>query len=207
LEFMNVHWLPFLAVAVVACVVPGPDFAVIMRASVVRRRAGLAAMAGTQSGLCVHLLAATAGLSLILARSAIALTAIQLAGAAYLIYLGVRILLDARRPSPDAARSDAAGPGTSYRQGLVTNLTNPKAILFFASILPQFISHSAPLAPQILILGVIDIAMGTLILLAVISAASRLARILSRPRARQRWDRLTGSVMLGLGIFLAISRA
>jgi threonine/homoserine/homoserine lactone efflux protein len=203
---MSVHWLPFLGVAVLACVIPGPDFAVIMRASVLRRRAGLAAMAGTQSGLCVHMLAATAGLSLILARSAIALTAIQLAGAAYLIYLGIRILINARRPGPDPARTGIARPGASYRQGLLTNLTNPKAILFFASILPQFVSHDAPLAPQILMLGVIDIAIGTLILLAVISAASRLAQILSRPRARQRWDRLTGSVMLGLGIFLAVSR-
>lgn len=177
-----------------------------MRTSVLRRRAGLAAMAGTQSGLCVHMLAATAGLSLILARSAIALTAIQLAGAAYLIYLGIRILINARRPGPDPARTGIARPGASYRQGMLTNLTNPKAILFFASILPQFVSHDAPLAPQILMLGVIDIAIGTLILLAVISAASRLAQILSRPRARQRWDRLTGSVMLGLGIFLAVSR-
>jgi threonine/homoserine/homoserine lactone efflux protein len=203
---MSVHWLPFLGVAVLACVIPGPDFAVIMRTSVLRRRAGLAAMAGTQSGLCVHMLAATAGLSLILARSAIALTAIQLAGAAYLIYLGIRILINARGPGPDPARTGIARPGASYRQGMLTNLTNPKAILFFASILPQFVSHDAPLAPQILMLGVIDIAIGTLILLAVISAASRLAQILSRPRARQRWDRLTGSVMLGLGIFLAVSR-
>jgi threonine/homoserine/homoserine lactone efflux protein len=204
---MSIHWLPFLGVAVLACVIPGPDFAVIMRASVLRRRAGLAAMAGTQSGLCLHMAAAAIGLSLILARSAVALTVIQLAGAAYLVYLGTRILLGARRPAPELDRAGAAAPAASYRQGLLTNVTNPKAILFFASVLPQFVSHSAPVAPQILLLGVIDIAIGTMILLGVVGAASRLARVLSRPRARQRWDRVTGSVMIGLGIFLAASRA
>jgi threonine/homoserine/homoserine lactone efflux protein len=153
------------------------------------------------------MLAATAGLSLVLARSAIALTAIQLAGAAYLMYLGIRILVSARHPGPDPAQAEAAAPGASYRQGLLANLINPKAILFFVSVLPQFVSRDAALAPQILVLGIIDIAIGTLIWLAVVSAASRLAGVLSRPRARQRWDRLTGSVMLGLGIFLAISRA
>lgn len=203
---MNPHWGPFLGVVVLAYVIPGPDFAVIVRATTNGRRSGALAALGAQAGLTVHMLAAAAGLSLLLARSPIALTIIQLAGAAYLIYLGVRAIVASRQKATDLASDQTQPSGRSwFTQGLLTNLLNPKAILFFISILPQFVNPDASLPPQILALGAVDVLIGILIWAALIAAASRLTAALHQPRRRRFWDRTTGSIFIAIGVTLALT--
>jgi len=205
---VNPHWAPFLGVVVLAYVIPGPDFAVIVRAATSGRRSGALAALGAQAGLSVHMLAATAGLSLLLARSPIALTVIQLAGAAYLIYLGVRAIVASRRSTTDPATNPKDTSGRSwFAQGILTNLLNPKAVLFFVSILPQFVNRDAPLPPQILALGAVDILIGIVVWAALIAATSRFTATLHQPKKRRLWDRATGSIFIAIGITLALTHA
>jgi threonine/homoserine/homoserine lactone efflux protein len=195
-----VSWLPFLAVVVVAYVVPGPDLAVILRAAAVGRRCALRAALGAQTGLCAHMLLAAGGLSLVLARSPGVLAAIRLAGAAYLVYLGVRAILAAGRAAPDDGRE---GPTRSwFAQGLVTNLLNPKAVLFFASILPQFVDPAAAPAPQVLALGVADVLAGVAVWAVWIALTGGLAAALADRRRRRVWDRATGGAFVAVGVAL-----
>lgn len=146
---MSAHWAPFVAVVVLTYVVPGPDFAVIVRASSNSRRSGALTALGSQAGLSVHMLAAAAGLSLLLARSPVALTVIQLAGAAYLVYLGIRAIVTSRPRNGSTPTTSSAGSSgrTWFAQGFLTNLFNPKAVLFFVSILPQFVNRNVSLPP------------------------------------------------------------
>jgi threonine/homoserine/homoserine lactone efflux protein len=206
---MHIDWPAFLAVVLLAYVVPGPDFAVIVRASAEGARHGLAAAAGAQTGLFAHMAAAVCGLSVLLAGSPAALRAIQLTGAAYLAYLGARALWASRRVGgtgeTDPHHTPAA-PRRWYTQGLATNLTNPKAILFFASILPQFVDADGDPAAQVLLLGVVDVAIGLAVWAAWVGVASRLARALRRPRVRRRWERATGTTFIGLAVLLAARR-
>lgn len=201
--------VPFLGVVVLAYVIPGPDFAVIVRATTSSHRSGALAALGAQAGLSVHMLAPAAGLSLLLARSPLALTVIQLAGAAYLVYLGVRAIAASRRDNANDTATEEAGPsGRSwFTQGLLTILLNPKAILFFVSILPQFVNQDTSLPPQILALGAADVLVGVFVWTALIAATSRLTAALHRPGRRRRWDRATGSIFIAIGVTLALTHA
>lgn len=197
---MNAAWLPFLVVVVVAYAVPGPDLAVILRAAAVDRRCAVRAAAGAQTGLCVHMLLAAAGLSLLLARAPGVLTAMRFAGAAYLVYLGVRAILAAGRAAPGDGRQGSTR--SWFVQGLVTNLLNPKAVLFFASILPQFVDPAAALAPQILALGVVDVLVGVALWAVWIVLTGGLAAALADRRRRRLWDRATGGAFVAVGVAL-----
>jgi threonine/homoserine/homoserine lactone efflux protein len=217
---MAINWPAFLAVVFLAYVIPGPDFLVVVRAGTTGLRRGLTAGAGAQTGLVVHMLAAACGVSLLLARSPSALRVIQLAGAAYLTHLGVRALLSTRRATRTDDQDDQddqddgdpsalprpGRPGHWYRQGLTTNLLNPKAVLFFVSVLPQFLDSNTSTAVQVLVLGVLDIAIGLAIWAVLAAVASHLAGVLARPRARRAWDRATGATFVGLGAILAGTR-
>jgi threonine/homoserine/homoserine lactone efflux protein len=176
---MSIDFVGFLAVVLLAYVVPGPDFLVVVRAAAWRASLGRAAALGAQTGLCVHMWAAALGLSVIAARSAYAFTLIKLAGAAYLMYLGVRTLLNARknaaepgRPAEHAKdafhghgsrgeRAASEGHRNSLLQGLLTNAFDPKAALFFLSVLPQFIHQGDDsLAEQVFLLGTLAVVIG-----------------------------------------------
>lgn len=199
---MTADWVPFLAVVVVAYLIPGPDLAVILRAAAVDRRCALRAAAGAQTGLCVHMLLAAVGLSLLLTRSPAVLIAIRFAGAAYLVYLGVRAILGAGRDVPGDGGRRATR--SWFVQGLVTNLLNPKAVLFFASVLPQFIDPRAAPAPQILALGVADVLVGVAMWSVWIVLTGGLAAALSGHRRRRRWVRATGGGFVAVGVALAV---
>lgn len=193
--------MAFLAVAALAYVVPGPDFLVVLRASATGRRSGLVAAAGTQAGLCVHVLAAACGLSLLLAHAPGALTAVRFAGAGYLCYLGVRAIRAAR----------TAGGGTQpapprFLQGFTTNVLNPKAVLFFAAVLPQFLDPAAPPTGQILLLGAADVVLGIVVWALLVVLGAPLARALGRPRVARAWERATGTAFVGFGAALATTR-
>ncbi|MEU5764713.1 LysE family translocator [Streptomyces asoensis] len=230
---MSVDLAGFLGVVLLAYAVPGPDFLVIVRAAARRPALGRAAALGAQTGLCVHMCASALGLSVIAAGSALAFTAVKLAGACYLVYLGVRVLLDARGDTcghrtpegaangPRSSRGDGKGDGDggggdrrpataaaarrdSFAQGFLTNVLNPKAALFFLSVLPQFLHHGGSSTGQIFLLGALDIAIGVVYWLILVSFAARLRARFGRP-ARRRRRGLTGWLFIAVGIGVAVA--
>ncbi|MFF8830842.1 LysE family translocator [Streptomyces sp. NPDC015131] len=221
---MSVDLIGFLGVVLVAYVVPGPDFLVVVRSAAEHPSKGRAAALGAQAGLCVHMLAAAVGLSVIAARSPVVYDAIKLLGAAYLVYLGVRAVIAARR----AARERAAGRGapgddrdaapepasrepqpagarwrSGFAQGFLTNVLNPKAALFFLSILPQFVNGGGSVTGQIFFLGILDVLIGVVYWFALVAVAARLRALLSRPKVRHRWELTTGWLFIAIGIGVA----
>jgi threonine/homoserine/homoserine lactone efflux protein len=168
----------------------------------------VAAAVGAQVGLCAHVLMAVVGLSVVLARYPDALTAIRVLGGAYLLYLGGRLVLPTL---PSAPRSPAPSRDLSARsaftQGLFTNLLNPKAVLFFAAVLPQFVvAGAAPVWVQVGALGVLDVILGFVAWAAVVVLGVRLSSVLERPSVRQWWDRSTGSALAAVGGGLMVPR-
>ncbi|MBC8092529.1 MAG: LysE family translocator, partial [Pseudonocardia sp.] len=150
---------------------------------------------------------AVLGLSVLLARSPEALTAVRLVGAAYLVYLGVRTIWSARRSAvpTSAPTSIEPDPRAAFVHGFLTNLLNPKAVLFFAAILPQFVVADAPVTAQIAALGAVDVVIGVLLWPLVVAFGVRLGALLGRPAVRRGWDRVTGGVFVGLGGALAVT--
>ncbi|MEU1072736.1 MULTISPECIES: LysE family translocator [unclassified Streptomyces] len=222
---MPVDLVGFLGVVLVAYVVPGPDFLVVVRSATESPGKGRAAALGAQAGLCIHMIAAAAGLSLIAARSPMVYDAIKLLGAAYLVHLGIRAVLAARRatrarrcarrdanggPKDMAASGESAengparGPWRSgFTQGFFTNVLNPKAALFFLSILPQFVHGEGSAARQIFLLGTLDILIGVAYWFALVAVAARLRVLLARPRIRHRWELTTGWLFIAIGVGVA----
>lgn len=209
---MSVDLLGFLGVVLVAYVVPGPDFLVVVRSAAEHPAKGRAAALGAQSGLCVHMVAAAVGLSVLAARSPVVYDAVTLMGAAYLVHLGVRAVLAARR----AARQQRGGRdvrvGASrarwrscFAQGFLTNVLNPKAALFFLSVLPQFVHGDGSPTRQIFLLGVPDVLVGVAYWFALVTVASRLRVLLVRPRFRHRWELTTGWLFIGIGVGAAVA--
>jgi threonine/homoserine/homoserine lactone efflux protein len=201
---MGIQWPAFVGVVLLAYVIPGPDFAVILRAATRGRRQGIAALLGAQAGLCLHVAIAVLGLSLLLARSADALTVVRLLGAAYLLWLGARTVWATRgRPAedePGAGTDEGDGAlAAVFLQAFATNALNPKAILFFASVLPQFVVASGSTTVQVLLLGAVDVLIGVGVWAVLVLVGVRLAGLLRRPAVRRWWDRVTGTVLMGLG--------
>ncbi|CAM5322430.1 LysE family translocator OS=Streptomyces tendae OX=1932 GN=F3L20_12250 PE=4 SV=1 [Streptomyces tendae] len=224
---MSVDLAGFLGVVLVAYVVPGPDFLVVVRSAAEHPSKGRAAALGAQAGLCVHMLAAAVGLSVVATRSPMVYDAIKLAGAAYLLYLGVRAVLAARRAArerkadggeadgsghwshdPAATPTEETGRTSSrwrsgFTQGLLTNVLNPKAALFFLSILPQFVNGGGSMTRQIFFLGILDIVIGIVYWFALVVVAARLRSLLARPKIRHRWELTTGWLFIVIGISVA----
>jgi threonine/homoserine/homoserine lactone efflux protein len=189
----------FSAAGLALIVVPGPAVLYIVAQSVDQgRRAGLASAAGVATGGTVHVVVATVGLSSLLVSSATLFEAVKLAGAAYLVYLGVRRLLT--RVTPEGAARERRALAALYRRGIVVNVLNPKTALFFFAFLPQFVDSDRGAAwLQIALFGVLFVllawASDSLYALAAGSAAARL-----RGRAFaavQRW--VSGTVLVALG--------
>jgi threonine/homoserine/homoserine lactone efflux protein len=213
---MTVDLVGFLGVVLVAYVVPGPDFLVVVRSAAEDPSKGRAAALGAQTGLCVHMLAAAAGLSAIATRSPAVYDGIRLMGAAYLVYLGVRAVLAVRRAAggrrtaneaeSHAPREGGAAPGrfrSGFSQGFLTNVLNPKAALFFLSVLPQFADGDGSLARQIFLLGMLDVVIGVAYWFALVGVAARLRALLARPKVRRRWEMTTGWLFIAIGVSVA----
>jgi len=200
----------FVAVAAVLVLTPGPDFAVVVRNALRGRRLGVATSAGTISGLLVHTVAAALGLSAVLAASALAFTLLKVAGAVYLCWLGVRALLSAG--SHGASHQDLSQLATplparlAFRHGLLTNVLNPKAPLIFLSVLPQFIPRGVAVLPRTLLLSMILVGLAAVWYLSVAALVASVQPVLSRPAVRRRLDRVTGVVLISLGVRLALER-
>ena len=193
----------FCLASAALAVVPGPAVTYIVINSVDKgRRAGLASAAGVASGGLVHVAAATVGLSALIASSATAFTTVKLAGAAYLVVVGVRRLLG--RDEAEAVQPPPAALARVYRQGVVVNVLNPKTALFFLAFLPQFVDPKASVPPQVALLGLVFAA----IAFASDCTYAVLADLLAgRLRASGRGARLrrhaSGLVFLALGLTAA----
>jgi RhtB (resistance to homoserine/threonine) family protein len=207
------YWL-FICTGIVLNLTPGQDTMFIIGRSLTGgRSAGFAAVFGVCVGSICHTLAAALGFSALIATSAVAFTTIKLVGAVYLIYLGAKMLLSRPEvPLPQADVISATDRSTqvwsSFRQGIVTNILNPKVALFFLALLPQFIDlHSHNKAVAFIALGATFIATGLLWSLVLALGASRLRSFFARyPSVRAMIDRAVGALFIGLGVRLVWSR-
>ena len=202
----------FLGISVLLVVAPGPDTAITTRNALVGgRRAGLYTILGVSFGLAVWTLATGVGVAALLRASEPAFVALKLVGAVYLAVLGVRAIWGAvRRVGPLGAghvQRRTIEPRVALRQGALTNLGNPKIAVFFTSFLPQFTSSGQPAFWSLLALGLIFCSMTLVWLVAYASGAARVAELLRQGRIRRTIDALSGVVLVGFGLRLAIDRS
>jgi len=197
----------FLLAAAVLAITPGPGLAYVVARTVAGGRAeGLASCCGTALGGLLHVVAAALGLSLLIAQSAMAFNLLKYLGAAYLVYLGIRMLV--RGQGVDAVTPAAAlGSRRALLEGLVVEALNVKTALFFLAFLPQFVAPGPTMAVQLALLGCICVALNTLVDVAAVRGAAQWARPGAARLARARLlQRVSGGTMIGLGAFLALAR-
>ena len=194
-------------VILLAAMSPGPDFAIVTRNAMISgRRAGMACSVGIAVGVFAWAVVTALGVAGLLAASALAFTAVKLVGAAYLVFLGIRALLAARRGDYDNVQhipgARATGVLAAFRQGLVTNLLNPKVAVFFVALLPQFLPTSATAADHLL-LAVVAAGVTLTWFTVLAGVVSALRRLLTASRVRRALDAVMGTLLVGLGIRLA----
>jgi threonine/homoserine/homoserine lactone efflux protein len=198
----------FVVTGVLLNLTPGQDtFYIVGRSLAQGRRAGVLSVLGITSGCLVHTLAAAFGLSAILATSAEAFLVVKLAGAAYLGYLGARMLLD--RSSPiGMVELPVERSWAIYRAGVLTNVLNPKVALFFLAFLPQFVSATASSkVAAFLLLGGVFMCTGTLWCLVLVWGAAAMGRrFRANPSAGVLIKRAAGALFVGLGVKMAVAR-
>ncbi|KRA79791.1 LysE family translocator [Altererythrobacter sp. Root672] len=200
--------LAFLAAASVLTLTPGLDTAMVLRSAAAggARQAAFAA-AGIGLGCFVWGAAASIGLGALLAASTLAFTMLKWAGAAYLLYLGLKLILRPR-DSFDVARDQTAKVAGwhSLRQGFLTNMLNPKVGVFYITFLPQFIPAGVSVVPFSLLLTGIQVFLGLVWFAVLVALTTPIGRLLRRPRAVKTMDRLTGGVFVAFGAKLALAR-
>ena len=195
----------FLAAAVVLAVTPGPGiFYVLTRTLAGGRRDGILSAAGTLLGGMFHVFAAALGVSAILAASALAFSVVKYAGAAYLVYLGIR-MIRSRDLNPSLSDASVLQPAGTFRQGIATEVLNPKTALFFLSFIPQFIHpERGHVFAQFVTLGIISVSLNTSADIAVAFLAGALGGRLRRSaRLIRRQRMVSGLAMIGLGVYVA----
>jgi threonine/homoserine/homoserine lactone efflux protein len=198
----------FFAAALLLAVTPGPGiFYVLARTLAGGRREGFQSSIGTFFGGLFHVFAAALGISAILAASAVAFHTVKYAGAAYLIFLGVKMIRSRNVPLPDqAATQNASHNANAFRQGILTEALNPKTALFFLSFIPQFIApERGHIFLQFATLGILSVTLNTAADLLVVFLATPLERKLkSSPTFRARQRTASGLGMIGLGAYVAL---
>jgi threonine/homoserine/homoserine lactone efflux protein len=211
--FDSTRLLLFLTAALLLAIAPGPGMLYVLARSLAGGRSeGVLSALGTFLGGMVHVLAAALGVSVLLARSAMAFATVKYAGAAYLCVLGVRMILDAWKQNALPPDEFPAVTGVSARnplQGVATEMLNPKTALFFLSFIPQFVTRgSGHVFLQFVLLGTISVVLNTSADLAVILLAEPLGKkIRSSAVFRRRQRTITGAIMIGLGAYLATSES
>lgn len=200
----------FGGVVLLGAMSPGPDFAVVVRRSAVAGRGhGMAAAVGIAVGASAWVVAAATGVATLLAASALAFTVVKVVGAAYLLYLGVKALRAALRRGDGARLEVPSGRGdgpvlAAFAEGLLTNVLNPKAALFFVALVPQFVSAGAP-ADDVVALSLITLAGTVMWFLLVANVVGTLRALFARPAVLRAVDALMGAALIVLGLRLATS--
>jgi threonine/homoserine/homoserine lactone efflux protein len=199
----------FLTAALVLAITPGPGiFYVLTRSLKGGRGEGVASSLGNALGGLVHVLAAALGLAAILMASATAFTVVKLAGAAYLVYLGIRTLLSRsdEHHAPPATSDRPTRSSDAFYQGIIAEILNPKTALFLLAFLPQFVSPQGSVALQIVVLGCISVFLNTAADLVVAGFAGTVGRRLRESARLRRGQRiLTGCALIGLGAYVALA--
>src|SRR5438552_390184 len=210
--FDSARFFLFLTAALLLAVAPGPGMLYVLARSLAGgKREGVLSAFGTFFGGMVHVFAAALGVSIILARSALAFATVKYVGAAYLCLLGICMILDARKPDSSALEIDP--PTKPVRnplwQGVATEVLNPKTALFFLSFIPQFVNHSGGhVFLQFVLLGTISVTLNTAADVIVTLLAGPLGqRIRESARFRRRQRTVTGAIMIGLGTYLALGES
>lgn len=198
-------------VILLAAMSPGPDFVIVLRSVLTGgRRAGMACAAGIASGVLAWAVVTSVGIAGLLAASAVAFTVVKLAGAAYLVLLGVQALLAARRggyeqtQEPDAERTKKTALA-AYRQGLLTNLFNPKVAVFFLALWPQFLPQGAT-AFDTAVLACVAAGTSLVWFLILANVVTALRRFLTAAKVRRTIDAVMGTVLIGIGVRIAVSQ-
>ena len=201
-------FLLFLVAATLLAITPGPGiFYVLSRSLAGGRREGYLSAAGTFAGGLVHVLAAAVGVSAILVASRTAFEILRYAGAAYLIFLGIGMIRTRDTAIENISRQ--LDPTRVFRQGILTEVLNPKTALFFLSFLPQFVNpRLSAVAVQFLLLGLISVSLNTIADFVVVALAAPLgARLRSSTRFRRNQRAVSGVAMIGLGTFALLGDA
>jgi threonine/homoserine/homoserine lactone efflux protein len=199
--------IPFLIGSILVTVIPGADMALVTRQVLVGGTAlAQRTIFGNLTGLLVHGAALAAGLSALLVASATAYTVVKIAGAAYLVYLGVQTLRASRRPAVDAPSPGGGVSRRPFLQGLVSTVLNPKPALFFLTFLPQFVDQDAPVLPQTMALAAIHVVVGLIWLSAYARLVHGARGLLTTPRVKAWLERTTGLVLIALGLRVAVER-
>ncbi|HUJ40394.1 MAG TPA: LysE family translocator [Candidatus Acidoferrales bacterium] len=203
----------FMGLAALLTIIPGADMALVARSTLLDgRRPAFFTSLGICLGLCVHATASALGLSAILRVSALAYTLVKAVGAGYLVYLGIQTIRGAGRADLAEAKGNSVEGGKfasrgllarSLRQGMLTNVLNPKVAIFYLTFLPQFIAPGDPVLLESLGLAGIHIAMGLLWLALYAWFLSGFRGVLNRPRVRRTLESATGSLLVLLGLRLA----
>lgn len=205
--------LLFASIAAILVVTPGADTALVIRSTLARgREAGLYTVYGICLGCIVHSSASALGLSLILSQSAAAFEVVKMAGAAYLMWIGIRSLIAAWKghggtfqvaPAIETRQKELA---RSFREGLFTNVLNPKVAIFYLTFLPQFVSPEGSALRQSLTLALIHIAMGFLWLSSYAFFFDKISGIFLRDAVRKKLEVATGAVLMAMGFRLALEK-
>jgi threonine/homoserine/homoserine lactone efflux protein len=200
--------LAFTGIAALLTLTPGSDTMLVVRSALVRgRRAGLFTVLGICCGLFIHATFSALGLSVILLRSARAFETLKLAGAGYLVYLGLQSIWGAARGVPRSERQVAAlGGRRAFAEGLLNNVLNPKVAIFYLAFLPQFVRVGDPVLAKSILLASIHFAEGIVWLSLVTVFVARLRSALTRPGVQRTLESLTGLVLVGFGVRLAAAR-
>jgi len=199
--------IAFLAAASILVMTPGVDTAMVLRAVAVGgRRSAMLAATGIAAGCLAWGAAASVGLGALLHASETAYTVVKFAGAAYLVWVGAKLLMRPRR-SLDRLASESPSPEIErpFSRGLLTNLLNPKVGVFYVTFLPQFLPAGVNVAAYSLMLTVLHVALTVLWFALLVAATAPLSAFLRRPSAVQALDRLTGCVFVAFGLKLATS--
>jgi len=209
---MDSRLLAFALVVFVLTITPGADTMLVIRNTIRGgRRDGVTTALGIISGVFVHAVLSALGLSIILARSAAVFHAVKLAGALYLVWLGIQSLRAARRAGSKATAPGPASGGPaparrSFLEGFLTNILNPKVAVFYLAFLPQFISAGDNVLARSLLMALIHNVMGIIWLSVVAALVSRSKRLVERPAVRRWLDATSGTILVALGIRLALER-
>ena len=207
--FNEARFFLFLTAAVLLAVAPGPGMLYVLARSLAGgKREGVLSALGTFLGGMAHVFAAAAGVSIILAKSAVAFATVKYLGALYLCFLGVRMILDTRNDS-NISVAELPGRRSPFWQGVMTEALNPKTALFFLSFIPQFVNRaSGHVFLQFVVLGMTSVALNTTADIVVTLLAGPLGqRIRGSQRFRRRQRTLTGAFMIGLGTYVALGES
>jgi threonine/homoserine/homoserine lactone efflux protein len=207
-EYTAPHWITFFSAAILLTLAPGPDLAFILAQTAKGgRKAGFSAMYGIWLGALSHVVLAAIGLSAIIATSAVAFSLVKYAGAAYLVWLGIRAFLQS---GPEVADTPATQKRqlSVFRQGMLVAALNPKTAIFFLSFLPQFVVIGAgPASAQLFLHGTLVIAVAVFIEPLLIFAGAKLRQKLTNNQTVSRWlEKAVGAVFIGLGLRLAFMK-